>query len=402
MNTALYPRPSHVPASNAADIDIYALPGSETDLHAAWKQLQTDQSPEFLWTPHNGGHWIVTLGHHIKQILLDHTRFSNAPLFNPGAKTEHFKLLPLHADQPEHAQYRNAANRAVASKYIAKLRDPAKQIVGEIIDSVQVRGRCEFVSDIASVFPIKLFLAYAGLPATDFERLVHLSAYLSNTDQGLQGDALVTLVDDYLQPIVTQRMHTPGNDPLSRIFQEPVFDKPMTVDIAQAIARDILLAGVDTVSSQIGFIAYHLARSQHHRAILLEKPELVPVAVDDLLRRYNAVALSRTATEDVRFGDITIKKGDALCLPLALYNLDDKLFKDPMNAVFERRDEHIAFGAGIHRCPGVSLARMQMTIFTNAWLERIPEFSIDTSRPIRFTSGVIGSLRELHLTWPIQ
>ena len=108
MNTALYPRPSHVPASNAADIDIYALPGSETDLHAAWKQLQTDQSPEFLWTPHNGGHWIVTLGHHIKQILLDHTRFSNAPLFNPGAKTEHFKLLPLHADQPEHAQYRNA------------------------------------------------------------------------------------------------------------------------------------------------------------------------------------------------------------------------------------------------------------------------------------------------------
>lgn len=216
-------------------------------------------------------------------------------------------------------------------------------------------------------------------------------------------EAFKNLVNEYLEPIVRERMKTPGPDAFSRVFAEPVFGAPMTFEVAMGIARDILLAGLDTVSSHLGFIGYHLARNPGHRKILIEQPKLMPLAVDDLMRRYNAVAIGREAADDVELGGVQFKKGDIICLPLPLYNLDDKLFDDPMDAVLDRKGAgHLAFGAGIHRCPGNTLARMELMIFVEAWLARIPDFSLDPSHPVRMKAGVVGAFDALHLIWPTQ
>lgn len=164
------------------------------------------------------------------------------------------------------------------------------------------------MSEIATVLPIKLFLAYAGLPSSDFERLERLSADLTGTDRTIPDKGGMALLNAYLEPIVIQRLQAPGHNPLSRIFHEPLFDKRITFDVAMTIARDILVAGLDTVSSHLGFIGYHLARNRRHRDLLLDQPHLLPIALDDLLRGYNAVVLGREATENVRLGNVTIKR----------------------------------------------------------------------------------------------
>lgn len=178
MNIADSAKPAHVPATSFIDIDIYALPGSEVDFHAAWKRLQTDTGPEFLWTPRNGGHWIATRGSHIKQILLDHTRFSSAAVFIPKSDSQHYNILPLQSDQPEHTEYRRAVNKAVATKFILAMQEPAKTLAAELIEQVLPRGRCEFISEIAEQLPIKLFLAFTDLPqgiSTDSDRSARTS-----------------------------------------------------------------------------------------------------------------------------------------------------------------------------------------------------------------------------------
>lgn len=401
MSMAPVPKPAHVPLENVVDVNIYSLPGSESDFHAAWKALQTDTGPEMLWTPQNGGHWIATRGENIKDILKDHIRFSSAAIFIPKADSQHYNILPLQADQPEHTEYRRAVNRAVSSKYILAMQQPAKELAAELAQEVLPRGRCEFISEIAETLPIKLFLAFAGLPLDDFEMLKPLGSYLVRKDQDISEESFMALVDDYLAPIVRMRMNAPEDDALSRVFAEKVFDAPITFDIAMGIARDVLLAGLDTVSSHIGFIGYHLARNPHHRKLLVENPKLLPLAVDDLMRRYNAVAIGREAVEDVSIAGVEVKQGDVICLPLPLYNLDDRLFENPMEAVLDRRGgEHLAFGAGIHRCPGNSLARIELMMFIQEWLAVIPEFSLDTRYPIRMKAGVVGAFQDLHLVWP--
>ncbi len=281
------------------------------------------------------------------------------------------------------------------------MREPVEKLVKELIDGVLPKGKCDLILEIAEVLPLKIFLDFADLPRTDFERLRPLSSPQIRKDLGMTDKELIRLVDEYLGPVVAKRMKKPEQDSLSRIISEPILGKPVTFKIAMAMSRDVLLASFETVSSHIGFIGYHLAQYPEHRKSLIERPTLLPLALNDLIRRYNAVTIIREAVNDTKIGSVVIKKGDVLCLPLALYNLDDRLFSDPLDVMLDRQEAgHLGFGAGIHRCPGNSLARIELMVFITEWLARIPNFSIDNNYPVRTKTGITGSLQNLHLVWP--
>lgn len=401
MNIELNGTPSHVPTENVVDIDIYSLPGSEVDFHGAWLQLQSDDGPEILWTPRNEGHWIVTRGKEIKQILSDFDTFSSDGVYIPKPKQIEHVLLPLQADPPEQTEYRRAINKIVAPKSVLAMQEPISALAAEIAATLAPKGRCEFISEVADVFPIKLFLAFAGLPMEDFDRLRPLGAtFVRRNEDELPEDDMFRLTNEYLDPIVRERMANPGNDIFSQVFSTPIFGKPMSYDIAMGIGRDLLLAGLDTVSSHVGFIGYHLAMHPDQRKAINENSKLLATAVDDLMRRYNSVSLNRQATRDVEIGGVTLKKGDLVSIPLPLYNLDDRLFDDPLGVIIDKpRGEHMGFGAGVHRCPGNALARLELMTFMREWLAKIPDFAIDPAYPVRMKSGIVGTIEELHLMW---
>jgi cytochrome P450 len=395
--------PSHVPADCVVDIDIYAMPGGDKDLHASWLSLQRLTDRDFLWTARNGGHWIALRGPHVKQIWLDAARFSNHGVYIPKSEARQFGLAPQQLDAPDHTEYKRAVMKGMAAKHFMAMEEPARTLSATLIESVRSRGKCEFLTEVAEPLPIQLFLAFAGLPIEDWKRLRPLGSQVVRKDTGLTEADMMAFANAYLEPVVRQAMDSPGDSPFGRMFAEPIFGRPMPFAGAMAVARGVLFAGLDTVSANLGFIVYHLARFPEHRRALMANAGLIGGAIDELLRRYTTIAAGRELVEDVEMGGIRLKKGDVVCAPFVLHNLDPSLFPDPLQVRLDRGGlDQLTFGAGIHRCPASSLARIELMTFTKEMLARIPDFELDPDHPIRMKTGIVGALGDLHLRWPVR
>ena len=199
-------------------------------------------------------------------------------------------------------------------------------------------------------------------------------------------------------------MQNPGEDVLSIVITSDINGRPPTRDEVFGMSTLLLFGGLDTVASQLGFIAMHLARNPQHRRELIETPALRARATEELIRRYGLPNTSRVLTQDYRYKDIEFRKGDMIQLPKCLYGLDERKNADPTTVDFHRKPsevKHVAFGGGPHVCPGAVLARREIMVFMDEWLPMIPEFEIDTDKPLIMKSGPVNGVLALPLKWDI-
>jgi cytochrome P450 len=168
------------------------------------------------------------------------------------------------------------------------------------------------------------------------------------------------------------------------------------------MCRNLLFGGLDTVAAMIGMVALHLARHPEDQRLLRERPELLPEAADELMRRYPTVAVSRNAVENVEIDGVIIRRGDLVYLPSVLHNLDPSSFDGPEEVRFDRGlnpVSHTTMGVGAHRCVGAGLARMEVIMFLREWLGGMPEFTLDPDKPVRMKGGNVGACTSLPLVW---
>jgi cytochrome P450 len=129
-------------------------------------------------------------------------------------------------------------------------------------------------------------------------------------------------------------------------------------------------------------------------------PEDLPKATEEILRRYTFTVPPRIVAQDQEFEGVTMKKGERAFLFLPGADLDPDKFSAPATYDFERESNaHVAFGAGAHRCVGAHLARMELQVFYEEFLARIPRFSLDADRPVEYQSGHVIGPAALHLNW---
>ena len=129
--------------------------------------------------------------------------------------------------------------------------------------------------------------------------------------------------------------------------------------------------------------------------------QLAPVS-EELLRRFAVANLGRRVARDFELHGVTLKAGDRILLSTVLHNLDGERFAEPMKIDFDRgRIAHLTFGSGAHACLGAYLARTELGIFLEEWLKRIPDFAIAPGSEIRFHSGGVDAVAELHLRWTV-
>ena len=141
-----------------------------------------------------------------------------------------------------------------------------------------------------------------------------------------------------------------------------------------------LIAGVDTTWSSIGSAMLHLATHPDDVQRLIDEPEIMPLAIEELLRAYSPVTMARIATEDIEVGGCPIKAGDKVLMNFPGANRDPAVFDRPDEVILDRaQNRHVAFGAGIHRCAGSNLARMELRVAIETWIDRIPEFRWPTA-----------------------
>ena len=193
-----------------------------------------------------------------------------------------------------------------------------------------------------------------------------------------------------------QRKREPGDDLVSDLLQAEVDGGPVPdVHVLGTLAL-ILVAGVDTTWSSIGSAMWHLATHDDDRRRLVAEPELIPTAIEELLRAYSPVTMARISNVDTDVGGCPVHAGDRVLLNFPAANRDPAAFERADEVVIDRRlNRHIAFGVGIHRCAGSNLARMELRVAVETWLQRIPEFHLVDGAEVTWAGGQVRGPRTL-------
>jgi cytochrome P450 len=208
---------------------------------------------------------------------------------------------------------------------------------------------------------------------------------------------------DYIAEKVEERRRNPGDDLISRTLAAEIDGRRLRDEEVLAMCGVVMFAGLDTVVSSLGFIMRFLAESPAHRAALRDAPQLIPNAVDEMLRRFSPTNLAREAKADMMFAGARLKAGDPILLPTCLHGLDEQCWERPLEVDFQRRPIlHLAFGTGVHRCIGSLLARTELRVMLSEWLPLIPEFEISPGATVTTQSGQVNAVTSLPLSWQVN
>lgn len=391
--------PPHVPPECVVDVDLYRMPGAEQDLHLSWKRLQDESPRGLVWTPHNGGHWIVTRGRDIARIYADHESFSSRITIVPREWGERFPLRPTTLDPPAHRPFRRLLNAALSPAMVRAAEPTIRALAIAGVERLQARGRCELVSEFAAPLPVDLFMHLAHLPAGEARALPRYGESPLEGDGATADIPLMDRFDAFLRPHVVARRAHPGDDLISALAGGTLDGRPLTEDEAVELTTAVLTGGLDTVVSVLALMMAFLARHPAHRRRLVAEPATLRPAVAEMLRRFPIMTKARLLKRDQEIEGVTLKAGDMVVLP-PLHGLDEREFAEPLTVDFDRPPApHSTFGNGVHRCPGALLTQVELEIALGEWLARIPDFEIDPNRPPRMRSGVLGAVLELGLQW---
>jgi cytochrome P450 len=391
------PRPAHVPPELVVDFNVYGPPGATRDLQGAWRTLH--DGPDIVWAPYHGGHWIFTRQADIDFAQRNHDPFSMRDVTMP-ANTRPTRLLPLEADPPEHTPFRAILNPWFSPKKIGELKSFTRELAVELIEGFKPRGECEFMQDFALILPIAIFMRLTNLPMDDRLKLLTYAQMSTRGTPEQRGEAS-RLMMAYLTPVIAERRAQRGDDLLSAVIHAQIAGRPLNDSDLMSMLLVILFGGLDTVASTLGFIATFLAHNPAHRRQLIEEPTLVDNAVEELMRRFAPSATARTMARDYEYKGLQLKAGEKVYILPMLAGLDDRRFPNAWEIDFGRKDvQHNSFGAGPHRCPGSLLAKLEIKVFLQDWLTRIPDFSVKPGEPVVYGAGQVNCVERLVLTWP--
>lgn len=401
MATSAIERPANVPADRVIDFDIYDFPVEGLEYQASMRSIFQANPAQVLWTPRNGGHWIVKNNADVAKVLADNDHFSSRRIMVTTEDQTRPPLVPLQLDPPHHAPYRALLQAALSPKAVGKLGERARELSIELIDGFKADGHCEFIGQFAQHLPIAIFMEIVGLPSEDRPYLTEIAEVaMRGASEEERNEAGAKLMA-YGMGTVAERRANPGTDLISTIVKAEVEGKPIDNFPLTGMILLLLLGGLDTVASTLGFYAQFLATHPEHRRKLVEHPDLIPNANEELLRRFPIAILAREVKADVEFGGVAMKAGEMVMVPTQMDGLDEHKFADPLTVDFDRvkPGANSTFGGGVHRCVGSVLARTELRIFLEEWLKRIPDFEVKPGSEPKVSARSVATITTLELVW---
>ena len=392
QDAAILDRPTH-------SFDIYHQPSIKVDVHDAFLDLKKNAPPLF-WTPENGGHWIVTDGDMMIDLLRKPNIFSNQNFSIPH-QPDTPTTIPLSLDPPEHRPYRQMLRPFFEKKAIAPLNARIQDWADRLIGAVKDQGECEFVDAVGSRFPVSVFMEMLGLPMDRFDEfrgLVQENFAKAGTPEAMDVQMRIVAI---LAEFVKERQADPKDDMMSQIIRSDIEGRALSFEELLSIAHLLFLAGLDTVVNALSFAMKHLAGDEVLQRRIIDDPACIPDATEELLRRYSFVNLPRMIIEDTELGGQRLLAGEKIICPLAMIGWEEKLNDNPTEVSVDRKVyRHGAFGSGIHTCIGLHLARMELNIFYVTWFRKIGMFRLQTDKPQgTMRGGVVWAIDELLLEW---
>lgn len=386
------------------DYDVFD-PDYAADPFPIWDQLR--QECPVPHTDRWGGSWMPVRFEDVSAVAHDPEHFSSAEsaVAPPDRELEaqhpelaNIEAPPITSDPPEHQWARRLILPAFSPKAVARYEVVTRELCAGLVDAMLPAGRGDAAVGYAQQIPVRVIAKMLGIPESmsdTFTGWVRAVLETGALDPELKVESSLAAVNFFIEQ-VAERRQKPGDDLISELLAAEVDGKPVPDDHVIGTCGLILLAGVDTTWSGIGSAMWHLATHPEDRRRLVAEPELIPVAVEELLRAYSPVTMARVVSQEAQIGGKTVCPGEKVLLSFGAANRDPEAFERADEVVIDRaRNRHIAFGVGIHRCAGSNLARMEMRVAIEEWLRRVPEFSIEEGATVTWASGQVRGPRAL-------
>jgi cytochrome P450 len=407
-----------------ADLDeLLASPAFVDDPYPIFRRLRAESPVRWVgsWDC-----WLLTRADDIEQTIRDTRRCSSADRvtriiertegWESGAYRalhENFAVGMAQTDPPDHTRVRGLVSAAFTPRRIEGLRAR----IGELVDGYLVphlsTGRIELVAGLAHPLPAVVIAEMAGFPVADRARFrewtYRINAFFfqsgtADPEAAADADAAVVEARAWIHDLLETRRRHPTDDLLSALVAADVQGGRLSEAELLSTAITLFLGGHDTTTQLIALGISALVRHPDQLELLRSRPELVPSAVEEMVRFDAPFQMNlRFVTEDVELGGQTLRAGDLVRQALGSANRDPARFDDPDDFRIDRPPaRHLSFGLGHHFCPGAPLARLQAQIALETMVRRMPGLRLDPEhgdRPDVRPDITNRGLRTLHLAF---
>jgi cytochrome P450 len=381
------------PADFPADgYDLFSAEFSK-DPHRTYETVRASACP-VAHSDRLGGSWMPVRFDDIRAVARDPEDYSSrtSEITGPTVPKVGGGLLipPITSDPPQQKSHRDLLMPWFTPKAVAArepfVRDLARSLAADLAE----RGEGELVADFAQNLTVatlaKLLSVPIDLQPTFIDWTVRMFR-VGPLDTELRAKTVHEILE-FFEELLAERAANPGDDLLSHIATAEGDHLSHKHRLGSAFV--IMLAGADTTWSSISASLWHLGHHHDHRDALAADRSLLDSAAEELLRYYAPVTATRTATRDLTLCGRAVRSGDRVIAPFAAANRDPEVFEDADSVdLTRRRNKHLAFGTGAHRCIGSSLARLELKVALDEWLNAMPRFEVPDPDTVRWTSGAV-------------
>ena len=394
--------PPHVPTQLVRPIDLPVGPEFLADPYGFMSKLHQTH-PAIFYSPatHTRNSWVLTKYEDCFHVLRHQELFSSkggTPF--PRDPNDWFDLIPIEIEPPEHRKYRAILDPIFSPKGIMKLDSDIRSLANELIDQFADRRECEYANEFSRPLPVSVFLDLMGLPLDMRDTFV---AWVTSTLHSQDPQVILGATQDilkYLKGAINEKKEKPDGGALSAIVHARPNGEPLTFKEMFGFAFFVFIAGIDTVYATLNNVFLWLAQHPERRQEIIDNPNNITQAVEELLRVFTVTFAGRTVTQDMEMRGTFLKKGDRVLCVLPAANFDPDIFPNPLEVNFHRpRKPNLAFAGGVHSCMGAHLARLEIKICLEEFLRRIPDFRVKDGAQMKYLPGGVIGPNCLPLVW---
>ncbi len=320
----------------------------------------------------------------VTRVLLDHETFSNAV-------SQHLSV-PNGMNPPEHTPYRRIIEPYFSPERMTAFEPVCREIVAGLVRDFSAGGETEFMADAALPFAERVQCAFLGWPPELHGRLAvwtrkNQAAARAQDRQALSEIALE--FEDLIDHLIETRLRADTNaetDVTAALMKETVWGRRLSNEEVASILRNWTVGEIGTISASVGILAQYLAENPELQRQLRSEPNLIPPAIEEILRLHGPLVLNRrVTTRPVEIGGRKIGAGERVTVNWISANRDEAVFDEPERFRIDRdQSKNLLYGAGIHYCPGAPLARLELRVFLEELLVRTCDLALVPEKPAKF------------------
>lgn len=360
------------------------------------------------------GFWAVTRHADVDAVSRDQATFSSwrGTTFLHDPKPHEVPLLRqmmLNMDPPEHTNLRRIVSRVFTPRAVAELVGSIEGYAATIVDRIAPKGEADFVEEVAAEMPLLVLADVLGIPGSDRHLLFDwTNRLIGYDDPEFGGDekrfrSAFAEMFAYAAEETEKKRATPGDDVWSRIVNAEVDGERLTPGELDRFFQLLVVAGNETTRNHLTGGLYALSLHPDQWARLRRDPDLLPRALDEVLRWWPPVIqFRRTATKDTTLAGQPIAEGDKVVIFYASANRDESVFDDSDRFDIDRDpNPHLSFGIGPHFCLGATLAKLEARVMLTELFRRLPDLEV-AGAPERLRSNFINGIRHLPVRFTPQ